>query len=199
MKKFLGIIALCIFISTNLVAKEIRTRFGFYVDLPNNYMVVNDQNVGSLMNDYEGSEMDKDFFNDFVAGSSSKDLNIEYYFPKNFNAELNSINLNVQRDASFEDIEVLGLNELCPYFTGLFSELYKKNVKQYNCSISKKFRPKFNKILYLKHDGLYRNQFLIQYMVGLSNGLATFTIGCEKKHCNTLQKDTERIIFSVKD
>jgi len=199
MKNFLVIVVLGIFFSTNLVAKEIRTRFGFYVDLPNNYMVVNDQNIGSLMNDYDGSEMNKDFFNDVMAGSSSKDLNIEYYFPKKFNAELNSININIQRDASFEDIETVGLNELCPYFTDLFSELYKKNIKRYDCNISKKFRPKFNKILYLKHDGLYKNQFLIQYMVQLSPGLATFTVGCEKKHCNILQKDAERIIFSVKN
>ena len=136
MKKAIGIIILGLLWCNIVIAKEIRTRFGFYINLPNNYVAFQDQNLDELMKEYEGEEIDKDFFNDFFAGSSRQDMNVEYYFPKNFNAELNSININVQKDSNIKDAIEIGLSELCPYFTTLFGDLYNKNVQQYYCKFN---------------------------------------------------------------
>ena len=43
-----------------VMAKEIRTRFGFYIDLPSSFIAIQDQNLGDLLKEYEGSEINKD-------------------------------------------------------------------------------------------------------------------------------------------
>ena len=71
------------------MGKEIRTRFGFYIDLPNNFIAFQDQNLGDLLKEYEGSDINKEFFNDIAAGSTKKDLNVEFYLPKNLDPSIN--------------------------------------------------------------------------------------------------------------
>lgn len=197
MKKFLAILVLSLLWCNIVIAKEIRTRFGFYINLPNNYVAFQDQNLDELMKEYEGEEIDKDFFNDLFAGSSRQDMNVEYYFPKNFNAELNSININVQKDSNIKDAIEIGLSELCPYFTTLFGDLYNKNVQQYYCKFNNSFTPKFKTVLHLKHDGAFPKQLLIQYMFQTFAGLTAVTAGCEPKNCNIIEKQTIQIIKSI--
>ena len=62
MKKAIAIIILGLLWCNIVIAKEIRTRFGFYINLPNNYVALQDQNLDELMKEYEGEEIDKDFF-----------------------------------------------------------------------------------------------------------------------------------------
>ena len=56
------------------------------------------------MNEYEGSDLDKEFFNEFMAGSTKNDMNIEYYFPEKIDPETNQININYQTDTSLNEI-----------------------------------------------------------------------------------------------
>ena len=42
------------------------------------------------MNEYEGSDLDKEFFNEFMAGSTKNDMNIEYYFPEKIDPPVKS-------------------------------------------------------------------------------------------------------------
>ena len=63
--------------------KEVRTRYGFYINLPYDYISLS-ANMDDLLKQDENNEIniDKKFFNDMMAGSTKSDLNIEYYFPR---------------------------------------------------------------------------------------------------------------------
>tara|TARA_Y100000590_G_scaffold344005_1_gene393275 strand:+ start:88 stop:687 length:600 start_codon:yes stop_codon:yes gene_type:complete len=181
-----------------VIAKEIRTRFGFYIDLPSSFIAIQDQNIGDIMKEYDGSEINKDFFNDFMKGSTKQDLNVEFYFPKNFDAELNSINLNYQTDASVDSVlNDVGLKDICPYYNELFEELFKRKINQYYCKFEKKFKPKFTNVIHTKHDGSVPGQIMIQYQFDVNKKMLTLTVGCEPKNCNSMQKTSEYIIKSI--
>ena len=65
--KLIILIIISLFLTNYSFAKEIRTRFGFFINLPNEFIAIQDQNLGELMQEYEGSDMDKEFFNEFMA------------------------------------------------------------------------------------------------------------------------------------
>ena len=180
------------------MGKEIRTRFGFYIDLPNNFIALQDQNLGDLLKEYEGSSINKEFFNDIMAGSSKQDLNIEFYFPKNFDPEINSININYQTDVSLASmLNDFGLKDICPYYNEIFEELFKRKINQYYCKFDKKFKPKFTTVIHTKHDGSIPEQITIQYQFDVNKKMVTLTVGCDPKNCNSMQKTGEYIIKSI--
>jgi len=198
MKKLIIFLVTGILWCNIVIAKEIRTRFGFYIDLPNSFIAIQDQNLGDILKEYEGSEINKDFFNDFMAGSTKQALNIEYYFSKNFDAELNSINLNYQTDASVDSLlNDIELKDLCPYYNELFGELFNRKINQYYCKFEKKFKPKFTNVIHTKHDGSVPGQIMIQYQFDVNKKMLTLTVGCEPKNCNSMQKTGEYIIKSI--
>jgi len=81
MKRFIIVIFALIFWNTNVFAKEeIRSRFGFYITVPSNFIAVQNQNLDDLLMKYKGPNLDKKAFNDLMAGSPKKDMDIEYFF-----------------------------------------------------------------------------------------------------------------------
>ena len=63
------------------LAKEVRTRFGFYINLPNNYLQLTANIDEMLKKDVDDSlTFNKEYFNEMMSGSARSDLNIEYYF-----------------------------------------------------------------------------------------------------------------------
>ena len=69
-------------ISTQLVfGKEVRTRFGFYINLPNNFIQFN-ANLDELLELDDEGNINKDFWNEMMAGASKNEMDIEYLFPK---------------------------------------------------------------------------------------------------------------------
>ena len=181
------------------MGKEIRTRFGFYIDLPNNFIAFQDQNLGDLLKEYEGSDINKEFFNDIAAGSTKKDLNVEFYLPKNLDPTINSVNINYQTDVSVDStLKNFELKDLCTYYNKIFQELFKyKKINQYYCKLEKKFKPKFTKVVHTKHDGSMPGQIMIQYQFDINKKMLTLTVACEPKNCNSMQKTGEYIIKSI--
>ena len=49
-KKFSLLFIVSFLFSNFSFAKEIRSRFGFYIDVPNNFVFIQDQNINDLMN-----------------------------------------------------------------------------------------------------------------------------------------------------
>ena len=181
-----------------VMAKEIRTRFGFYIDLPNNFIAFQDQNLGDLLKEYEGSDINKEFFNDIAAGKTKKDLNVEFYLPKNLDPEINSININYQTDVSVDStLKNFELKDICAYYSKIFQELFKKKINQYYCKLDKKFTPKFTTVVHTKHDGSMPGQIMIQYQFDINKKMLTLTVACEPKNCNSMQKTGEYIIKSI--
>ena len=199
-KKFRIIITISIFsllFYNFTIADEIRTRFGFYIDLPENFVAIQDQNIGELMNETD-NDLNKEFFNDMMAGSSKQDLNIEFYYPKNLNAEYNSININVQREGNLREIRRdFSLNEICGYYQQMFSEFFKKQIRQYECKYNNNFKPKYPDVLRTKHDASQNGNFMFQYQFDYKNNLLTLTIGCEPINCRYMEDAGIQMIRSI--
>ena len=89
---FLSIIFLLV--STQFVlSKEVRTRFGFYINLPNNFIQLN-ANVDELLKKDSEGIINKEYFDELMSGSAKSDMNIEYLYPtKKYNPETNNINI----------------------------------------------------------------------------------------------------------
>jgi hypothetical protein len=178
-------------------AKEIRSRFGFYIDIPNNFVFIQDQNINDLMNESD-NDINKEFFNDMMSGTSKQDLNVEFYFPKNLNAEFNSININVQSGVTLKEIKNdFRLIEICKYYQQLFSDLFERKIEQYECNYSNDFRQKYPDVIRTKHDSVTRGNFMIQYQFDQKRNLITLTIGCEPKNCNYMEKVAVGMIRSI--
>ena len=83
MKKIIFLIIFLILSIQLVYSKEVRTRYGFYVDLPKNYVSLS-ANLDEILKSDKDNEMaiNKKYFNDVMAGSSKSDLDTEYFFSK---------------------------------------------------------------------------------------------------------------------
>ena len=195
MKKILIILLLFCNLITSSFSKEIRSRFGFYIDVPDGLTAVQNLNIEELLKDYEGKDIDMDAFNDIMAGVSKKNMNVEYFFPSDLDPVKNAININIQ-EGDVNDIFIVGLKEMCKIYQKEYSRLFNKNIKQYECKQTSEFSPKFNPVIFLIHDGA--KNYLIQYQFQVKAGLATLTIGCDtNQNCNTMQTMARKMIKSI--
>ena len=198
MKKiFLSIIFLLF--STQLVfCKEVRTRFGFYINLPNNFTQLN-ANIEDLLEKDSEDIINKKYFDELMSGSAKSDMNIEYLFPiKKYNPETNNINITMAKQ-DFREIMAFTIDELCPEMKTMVEGLYNKRVKIYQCmknsnNIQNKSSPA---TYYFELDGPFNNQRLHMIMLQTKRGYSTtFTLGCETKNCPSLLRDFVSIINS---
>ncbi len=195
MKKILIILLLFCNLITSSFSKEIRSRFGFYIDVPDGLTAVQNLNIEELLKDYEGKDIDMDAFNDIMAGVSKKNMNVEYFFPSDLDPVKNAININIQ-EGDVNDIFIVGLKEMCKIYQKEYSRLFNKNIKQYECKQTSEFSPKFNPVIFLIHDGA--KNYLIQYQFQVKSGLATLTIGCDtNQNCNTMQTMGRKMVKSI--
>jgi hypothetical protein len=123
-KLFLSTLLLLLSIELSF-SKEVRTRFGFYVDLPKNYFSMT-ANVDELLKEDKDDKIgiDKKFYNDQMSGASRSDLDTEYYFPeRKYDGSKNMIYIMVQ-DIKFDDLnDMFSLNEICQATTENLSGL----------------------------------------------------------------------------
>ncbi|MEC7136929.1 MAG: hypothetical protein VXW51_04155 [Pseudomonadota bacterium] len=194
---FTAIIFSLILWNSSVYAEEIRSRFGFYITVPTNFIALQNQNMDDLLKKYEGSQLDKDAFNDIMAGVSKQNMNIEFFFPTHMNnPEDHSININVQK-GDIKEISSIPMSDICPMYKSNYSKVFKKNIKQYSCKLTKKFSPKFSPAIFLYHDGA--SGYLVQYQIQTSAGLTTFTAGCNsKKTCELMDNYTSQMIRSIR-
>ena len=196
-KTFLSIIFLLV--STQLVfGKEVRTRFGFYINLPNNFTQL-DANIDELLKKDNEGIVNKEYFDELMSGSVKSDMNIEYLFPiKKYNPETNNINITMTKQ-DFRELMAFTIDELCPEMKIMMEGLYNKRIKTYQCVkdsniIKKKSSPA---TYYFEMDGPFNNQRMHMIMLQTKRGYSTtFTLGCETKNCPSLLKDFASIINS---
>lgn len=186
-------------ISTQLVfGKEVRTRFGFYINLPNNFIQFN-ANLDELIELDDEENINKDFWNEMMAGASKNEMDIEYLFPKKrYNPETNNINITMS-EQDIRELMAFTIDELCPEIKYMMEGLFNKRVKTYQClknpsSIQRKSSPA---VYYFEVDGPFDNQRAHLVMLQTRKGYSTtFTLGCEIKNCPNLIKDFISIINS---
>ncbi len=191
---------LFLILSTQLIySKEVRTRYGFYIDLPENYTSLS-ANMDEILKGDKNNELaiNKEYFNEIMAGSSKSDLNIEYFFPKKrYNAELNNIYITVQ-ELDIKELMVFSPKEVCNAMVDTFISLWNKPVKLYSCE----FNPsnidmkKSPGVYYYETDGPFKNQRLHAIMLEMNEKLTSFASGCEFRNCLTFRKDLIKITNS---
>ena len=198
MKKiFLSIIFLLV--STQLVfGKEVRTRFGFYINLPSNFFQFN-ANLDELLEADKEGLVNRDYFDQMVSGATKSDMDIEYLFPKKkYDPETNNINITMSKQ-DLKEIMAFTIDELCPEIKIMMEGLYNKRVKTYQCvknpnNIKRKSSPA---VYYFEVDGPFNNQRAHMVMLQTRRGYSTtFTLGCETKNCSNLVRDFISIINS---
>ena len=199
-KFFFSILILLLSLEQSL-AKEVRTRFGFYINLPNNYLQLTANIDEMLKKDVDDSlTFNKEYFNEMMSGSARSDLNIEYYFPKKkYNAEKNMIYIMVQSDLIFNELLDYSPDEICQATSENLGLLYNKKIKIYDCKFNPKFidRKNSSAIFYIESDGYLPTQKIYMVMLEMSNGFTSnFVAGCEIKNCDNIKKDMFAIVNS---
>ena len=159
MKKIIFLIVFFLISNQLVVAKEIRTRFGFYINLPSNYIQLN-ANIDELLKKDSEGLVNKEYFDELVSGSTKTDMNIEYLFPnKKYDPEFNNMNItSVQGD--IKELMTLSMNEICPEIRNMMAGLYNKRIKQYQCLDNPSFIKKKSSpiVYYFELDGPFNNQ-----------------------------------------
>ena len=201
MNKFFFSILLLLLLVEQSLAKEVRTRFGFYINLPNNYLQLTANIDEMLKKDVDDSlTFNKEYFNEMMSGSARSDLNIEYYFPKKkYNAEKNMIYIMVQSDLIFNELLDYSPDEICQATSENLGLLYNKKIKIHDCKFNPKFidRKNSSAIFYIESDGYLPTQKIYMVMLEISNGFTTnFVAGCEIKNCTNIKKDMFAIVNS---
>ncbi len=195
-KTFFSIIFLLI--STQLVfGKEVRTRFGFYVNLPSNFFQFN-ANLNELLEKDKEELINRDYFDQMMSGTENN-MDIEYLFPKKkYDPETNNINITMTKQ-DLKEIMAFTIDELCPEIKIMMEGLYNKRVKTYQClknpnNIKIKSSPA---VYYFEVDGPFDNQRAHMVMLQTRKGYSTtFVLGCELKNCSNLLRDFVSIINS---
>ena len=191
-RNLIVILFILLFSISELFAKEVRTRYGFYIDLPNNY-ISSSANMDDLLKESgDDIPINRDYFNEMLAGSSKSDMNIEYFFPKKkYNPEFNNINITMM-DGNVREFLEFTKKEICSEMKVMVSGLYNKNVREYGCEINpKKIKKKTSPVVfYFIYDGPFKNTKV--YMAMLQNKfgkITSFTMVCENKNCSKILKD----------
>jgi len=192
MKKIIILVIFFILSAQLVYSKEIRTRYGFYVDIPKNYVSLS-ANMDELLKKDENNEanINKEYFNNMMAGTTKADLNIEYFFPKKrYKAEYNNIYITVQ-DMNVKELMAYSAKEVCDVMAENLGNLFNKSVKLYTCEFNPKNidKKKSPAVYYFETDGPYKNQRMHAIMLQMNQGLTSFAAGCEFKNCLTFKKD----------
>ena len=198
-KKLFTFFLVLIFFSQNVSAKEIRSMFGFYLDLPENYEAIQNLNLNQLIEENPDIKINRDLINEIMIGTSKGDMDIEYFLPVKYNFELNNIYIT-QAEGNVKEYMSMEFKELCLGLKNLFEGLWKKQeIKQHKCSKNPK-EIKINSPLKINviHDGPFRNTKLYNYIFEVKKGYTTtVSLLCENQNCNKLKKDLVKITNSI--
>src|SRR6056300_781568 len=191
-RNLIAILFILFFSVSELYAKEVRTRYGFYINLPNNY-ISSTANMDDLLKESgDDDSFNKDYLNEMLSGSSRSDMNIEYFFPKKkYNPEFNNINITM-RDGNVREFLEFTKKEICSEMKVMISGLYNKNVREYGCEINpKKIKKKSSPaVFYFIYDGPFKNTKVYMAMLQIKFGkITSFTMVCENKNCSKILKD----------
>ena len=179
--------------------KEIKSKLGFYLELPLTWKVIDNQNIEELVK--ESEVVDKEVFEVLLELAEAEGVNPNalYIFPTYANPKLNNVNINFMpmEEGAFSESDMA-------VFCDSLLELYRSllnlpSLKQYECKLSKLI-PKFHSVIELKHDGVVKGTYNIQFFFDDRSNAKSLavTLGCEFDNCEILKKETIRIINSIR-
>jgi hypothetical protein len=184
-----------------VVAKEYKTIFQFSVNIPENYIGVNEVNIDDITNILKSeTDINISAWNSLLQETGVK--NIEYFYNINDleNPEIISPNnINFVRDDS-PYIKVLqnDLIEFCPGYEKLLTSLANRKVTQLQCSISSNPGLKGYSI-YMEHINMFPDIATIQYLFWISNsGMIAATLTCDVYNCAEDRVVFKNLVSSIK-
>ena len=202
MKNISIVLFFLIFSASELFAKEVRTRYGFYIDLPKGYISSTANMDDLLKENSDDVPVNKKYLNERLAGSSRSDLNIEYFFPKKkYNPEFNNINLTMM-DGNVREFLEYTMEEICSEVKVMVRSLYNKNVREYGCEMNpKKIKKKTSPaVFYFIYDGPFKNSKVHMVMLQTKfSKITTFTMVCKNKNCSKILPDFISITNSISE
>tara|TARA_B110000211_G_scaffold118094_1_gene136759 strand:- start:164 stop:775 length:612 start_codon:yes stop_codon:yes gene_type:complete len=202
MKKLLVLLFSLFFslLSSTAVAKEYKTIFQFSVNIPKNYIGVNDFNLDDVTNILK-SETDVNIsaWKSLLQDSGIKKGEIFYNINDLENLEIFTNNINLIRDdSSYYKVLQNDLIEFCPDYEKMLKSLANKKVTQLQCSISSNPGLKGYSI-YMEHIGMMPDITTIQYLFWISNsGMIAATLTCDFYNCAEDRVVFKNLVSSIK-
>tara|TARA_B110001450_G_scaffold243445_1_gene254677 strand:- start:57 stop:668 length:612 start_codon:yes stop_codon:yes gene_type:complete len=201
-KSFIFLILFISIISQNLKAKEIRSMFGFYLDLPKDYKPLQNLNLNELFKNNPAAKFNKEFVDEMMVGTAKGDMDIEYFFPtKKYNPEFNNLYITNAK-SNIKEFMTFEFKVLCDGMRDLFASLWNRStIKQYKCIKNpKEITLKSPIIIKLVHEGPFNKTKLFNYYLEMNSGfITTVSLGCEIKNCRVLEKDLIKMTNSLKN
>ena len=189
-----------LFFSSSVVAKEYKTIFQFSVDIPENYIGVNEFNMNDLTNILKSeTNINISEWNSLLQDSEIKNIEIFYNINDLDNLEIMPNTINLVRDNEAY-IKVLqnDLIEFCPEYEKLLTSLANQKVTQLQCNISSNPGLKGYSI-YMEHIDMFPDFASIQYLFWISNnGMIAATLTCDFYNCAEDRVVFNNLISSIK-
>ena len=202
MKKLLVLLfpLFVLFFSSSVVAKEYKTIFQFSVNIPENYIGVNEFNMDDLSNILKNeTNINISEWDSLLQDSEIKNVEIFYNINDLDNLEIlpNTINL-VRDNEAYIKVLQNDLIEFCPDYEKLLTSLANQKVTQLQCNISSNPGLKGYSI-YMEHIDMFPDFASIQYLFWISNnGMIAATLTCDFYNCAEDRVVFNNLISSIK-
>jgi len=183
-----------------VVAKEYKTSFQFSVNIPENYIGVNEVNIDDITNILKSeTDINISAWNSLLQETGIK--NIEYFYNINDleNPEIispNNINF-VRDDTPYIKVSQNDLIEFCPGYEIFLTSLANRKVTQLQCSISSNPGLKGYSI-YMEHINMLPDTATIQYLFWIRSGMIVATLTCDFYNCAEDRVVFNNLVSSIK-
>ena len=202
MKKLLVLLfpLFVLFFSSSVVAKEYKTIFQFSVNIPENYIGINEFNMDDLSNILKNeTNINISEWDSLLQDSEIKNVEIFYNINDLDNLEIlpNTINL-IRDNEAYVKVLQNDLIEFCPDYEKLLTSLANQKVTQLQCNISSNPGLKGYSI-YMEHIDMFPDFVSIQYLFWISNnGMIAATLTCDFYNCAEDRVVFNNLISSIK-
>ena len=190
--------------SFSLVAKEYKTIFQFKVNIPENYIGVNEISMGEVSEvlksetDINISEWNSLLLETNIKGGEK--IEIFYNIEDLENTELSFFNniIIISIKTPYEKTSQNDLIEFCPYYEKYLTKLANNKVTQLQCNISSNPGIKGNSV-YVEHMGVQPDLATLQYIFWINNNdMVSVTLSCEFYNCAQDRVVFNNLVSSIK-
>ena len=195
-------ISIIINVSTYSYAKDYNTIFGFKMSIPENYLTINNHNVGEatelILSDKE-VDINADMFNNLSEGMKLRKL--EFLYNKDLIKEGKFIsNINISSSIyKYVALRESDINELCNSMVNNYENLINnvRQVTKLKCELSNN-PGHMGKSVYSEFYNFITDVHTIQNIFWIdSKNLVTATLSCSKEDCVIYRDQFKKILLSI--
>ncbi len=195
------LILLVLFFSSSLISKEYKTIFQFSINIPDNYIGVNEFNMTDVTEILKSeTNINISEWNSLLEETGIKYA--EFFYNINDLEKLNDNLINniniVSSNATYYNISKNDLIEFCPEYENYLTTLTNNKVTQLLCKISSNPSIKGNSI-YMEHIGALPGILTMQYLFWINNtDMIGVTLTCDFNNCSEDEVVFNNIVSSIK-